>query len=99
MTLSSYLGPLVFVTGGALALLTWRRAGRRLPWYVHALGIIGAGTGVWMATLDGGGWQQQVPRALLYAGVMVALVYVTFGFYGGAVMRDRDDGESGNGAA
>jgi len=42
-----------------------------------------------MATLDGGGLRAIVTRAALYIAIMVGLVYISFGYYGARIMKQR----------
>ncbi len=98
MSISSLTGPFRFAFGGFANLYSWIRDRRPFPLYIHLLGAIGALTGFWMATLDGGRWQEQVLRAVLYAAIMMGLVYVSFGYYGAAVMEQRKNAKSQPGA-
>ncbi len=83
------MGSLGFLFSGLSNLYSWLRDHRPLPGYIHGLGIVGGLTGAWMATLDGGGLRAIVTRAALYIAIMVGLVYISFGYYGARIMKQR----------
>jgi hypothetical protein len=96
--LRALLLPIV-VLAGAVSLVLWWRSRFWAPTYIHliaALSTLIASLLAWMA------WVVDDPlkaRVVWLVVIFPALVYLTFGFYGGKIIRKhlltRDKGEDG----
>jgi 4-amino-4-deoxy-L-arabinose transferase-like glycosyltransferase len=98
MTKEPIIGSLVFVAASAFNLWLWRRRSHPLPKYVHALAILGVIMAVALGLQDPQDLRAHPFAYLALAGVLPAVVYLAFGFYGRAVMPD-DDSEDDDDAA
>ena len=82
-------GPLLFFALTGWGAWAWRRAGLRVPLFVHVLGLIGLALGLWMAWLDSTIGEFTWRRATFELLVMPWLVYAGFFAYSGPLRRAR----------
>jgi hypothetical protein len=98
-SLARIIGPLLFVALGAWQLLRWHRGGLRLPAYVHWLAAFGASVGVLLVIANSDLWRERPVAYATLPLVMLLLVYLAFGVYGGRAMQQGYSGDDGGGRA
>jgi hypothetical protein len=96
--LRALLSPIV-VLAGAMSLALWWRSRFWAPIYIHLIAASSTLIASLLALMASIVDDPLKARALWLVVIFPALVYLTFGFYGGKIMRNqllmRDKGEDG----
>ena len=85
----TWFGPFLFLAFAGFGAWAWRRARLKVPGFVHALGLVGLATGLWLAYMDWSMGELTVKKMLLELTIMPLLVYVGFFAYSGRLRVAR----------